>query len=162
MISNDVSVSEIMKEVQHNAMLLRVMGNKADDLSKDISLHKEIENLAIEISKLNDKIVKQYQYTKEREDTALKIPVNRNQFVLFRKAKTFVKRLARKLTSFIWLEQNDVNKSLNKSTQLLYQAHIELSKSLIIMNGLIDNIHALNTRIDDLEKKITNISNNHE
>jgi len=151
-----------MKEVQHNAMLLRVMGNKADDLSKDISLHKEIENLAIEISKLNDKIVKQYQYTKEREDTALKIPVNRNQFVLFRKAKTFIKRLTRKLTSFIWLEQNDVNKSLNTSVELLYQAHIELTKSLTIMNSMIRNIYTLNTRVDDLEQKLAKTSNGQE
>ena len=156
MFNKNIDVAEIMVEIQQKAKLKRVMGSKKRAMKSYNALRDELDFMYMRISDLSDEIIKRHKYTKEHENTAQKLPVNRQQFVLLRKAVTFTKKVVKKLTKFIWVEQNEVNKSLNENIKMLYQVQMEMTKSFAVFNGILSSLENIDTRIKHIEKIITN------
>jgi hypothetical protein len=152
MFDKNINVAEIMIEIQKKAKLKRVMSSRRSAAQTYDALREELDLVYMKTIDINDEIIKKYNYTRERENIALRLPVNRQRFVLLRKAVTFTKRCVRKLTKFIWIQQNEVNKSLNENIQMLYLVQTEMSKNYGILDDMLNRLESIDKRVKNLEK----------
>ena len=156
MFNKEIDVAAIMKEIQQKAIQKRneSSGVKVIEFNKNELLNSKIVEISTELKRINEFIIGKYNYTREHEETAIKLPYNYNKSKLKQKIITFIRRCVRKLTKFIWVEQNEVNKSLNANIKALYESQIELTKSLIIINDIIINQNRQDDDIKQLKNRL--------
>ena len=155
MFNKEIDVASIMKEIQGKALNKRKENFNNFDSDLNNPVLPEIDTILAKLIRINNLIIETYDYTKEHEETAHRLNCNRHS-ALSRKLVVFIKRCVRKLTKFIWLEQNEVNKSLNANIKALCDSQIELTKSLNIINSIIVNQRSLRTDLDNLQDAIGN------
>ena len=157
MFSKDVDVAEIMKEIREKAIKKSEEDRQSLLQVATDSERSELERILAQLDNLFMSIGATYNYTKKHEETALNIPCNHNRTALIRKSLTFIRRLIRKVTSFIWREQNEVNKSLNANIYALYQAQLAMSNNFNILNNILDSIDAINGRTNSIIERINGV-----
>jgi len=150
MFNKEIDVVSIMKEIQKKTLNKSKESLNISGYDLKNSVHSEIDAISAELSRINNLITETYLYTKEHEATALRLTCSKHS-TLSRKFTMFFKRCIRKLTKFIWLEQNEVNKSLNANIKALYDSQIELTKSLNIINSIIINQESLRRDLTALQ-----------
>jgi hypothetical protein len=158
MFDKNIDVAEIMIEIQKKAKLKRVMSGRRSAAITYDALRDELDSVYLKTMDISEEVIKKHNYTKEHENTALRLPVNRQRFVLLRKAVTFTKRCVRKLTKFIWVEQNEVNISLNENIKMLYQVQMEMSKSFAIFDNILSSLEGIDKRVKNIEKTETDFN----
>lgn len=153
MFNKEIDVVNIMKEIQQKAKNRRDKFNsiKEQELEKNKMLISKIEEISAELNRINEHIIRTYNYTKEHEETAIELHRNLNKSKFKQKMTVFIRRCARRLTRYIWIEQNEVNKSLNENIKALYDSQIEITKSLVIINDIINSQIKYNNELIELK-----------
>jgi len=152
----NIDVPKIMGEIQDKAKQKRDAKNELSMAKALNELHPEIEKITGKIDMLSKEITQTYLSAKKHEETALDLRVNPKKFVLLRKATTVFKRFVRKMTRFIWREQNEFNKNINNSIQIIIKTQVELAKSFELISNLIDSVAVINDKVDTGNKRGSN------
>jgi len=154
MFNKNIDVAEIMKDIQQKA--IKKSNEEPYPIALDTSdpLLKRLQLISAQLAQVNESIINTYNYTKEHEDTALRLHVSHIRPVLLRKVITFVRRLIRKSTNFIWIEQNEVNKSLNANINALHNTQLVMANNLHVMRDLHESIIGIHNIINEINNKI--------
>ncbi|MCL2819385.1 MAG: hypothetical protein FWD38_00915 [Oscillospiraceae bacterium] len=137
MLNERVDITEIMKDIQNKAGQKRMAENKLTAARASDYLYPELKASKKRLEEIHTNVLALHKYTKEHEDTALNPPVS------------LIQRCIRKLTKFIWQEQNEVNRSLNNNIHTLLAVQIELTSNL---NKISDLMFGINERLIEMEK----------
>jgi len=154
MFNKNIDVAEIMKDIQQKA--IKKSNEEPYPIASDTSdpLLNRLQLISAQLAQVNESIVNTYNYTKEHEDTALRLHVDHIKPVLLRKAITFVRRLIRKSAKFIWIEQNDVNRNLNANINALHNTQLVMANSLHVMRDLHESIIGIHNSINETHNRI--------
>ena len=131
MTDKDVDITVIMNEIKQKAVT---------KLNED-TINANLERIANQLTEIRECIIETYNYTKEREETAIVLTRETSRAKISQEFILLIKKCVRKLTRFIWHEQNEVNKSLNKNINALCMAQLELAKALSLMKYMNDRIN---------------------
>lgn len=154
MFDKDINVAEIMKEIRQKAQKKQQESNAFNNERFDtkVIMNPEIKAIYVELKRINEFIINKYEYTKEHETIAIKLPYSSRKPIILQKIIIIIRRCVRKISNYIWLEQNVVNQSLNVNIKALYESQMEMSKCLKIINDMISNYKNLETNFDQLQK----------
>ena len=131
MFNREIDVAEIMREIKRRAGVCEEDINTSEEPQI-----QEIETIRNELVRINDYIANTRQDSENYMEMGREIPVDPSRPYLIRKLLVLYKRLFRKSTRFLALDQKKYNEYVNMEIKALQESQVQVIRLVGSMAAL--------------------------